>query len=240
MYQEKTRIVSKYTIFFLLATVLFAVYTRFLLVEYSQDHRLILKDGVIVFVISSILGTTLALILMYLLSSFGRKIMQFVVAKRKQIATLGVGWAFDQGTNFAFDFILYPFVIGYWGLKIGGGIMIVISVVLSIGLILFYDRTKKDWLGIEALKSIRDEDQKTRIGRIASWLMKKGDPVALIGLSIFYSEPVAITLYMRRGAYQFNGFSKRDWIIFTLSVIISNVSWALAVWGGLEAFQFLF
>jgi len=63
--------------------------------------------------------------------------------------------------------------------------------------------------------------------------MRKGDIFALVVLSI-YSEPVKVTLYMRHGANQFNGFSQRDWMVFLTSVAIGNVSWALAVFGGLK------
>lgn len=204
------------------------------------ETRLVIRNQAGLLALSFALGATLAILLSYIFSVIGEKIVAFIVKEKKRLMTLGIGWTFDQATNLAFDFLLYPLVIGLWGLKIGGGIMIVLSIVTSIAVIRFYDRTKKDWLGIEAVKSVRDGDQKTKLGRAISWLMKKGDPVALIGLSILYSEPVAITLYMRRGAYQYNGFSKRDWTIFLASVIISNVSWGIAVWGGLEAVKALF
>lgn len=204
------------------------------------ETQLVIRNQAGLLTASLMLGAMLAFFLQYIFLVTGGKILAFLAREKKRIMTLGIGWTFDQATNLAFDFLLYPLVIGYWGLQVGGGIMIIISVIVSIAVIRFYDRTKKDWLGIEALKSIRDDKQKSKLGRAVSWLMKKGDPVALIGLSILYSEPVAITLYMRRGAFQYNGFSKRDWTIFLVSVLISNVSWAIAVWGGLEAIKALF
>lgn len=223
MLQKKSKIVSKYALFFLfLATVLTIV------VWFSLAEGPDLKDKAMLFSVSFTLGATLSLLLMYIFSELGSK-----------LAIVGVGWTFDYASNFAFEYLLYPLAIGYGGILVGGGIMIVLSVLISLGTIWFYDWSKRDWLGIETIKAVRDKEQGGKITRLIGWLMKKGDLIALVVLSV-YSEPVKVTLYMRHGAHQFNGFSKRDWLIFTTSVIIGNVSWALAVWGGLEAFRAIF
>ena len=132
-----------------------------------------------------------------------------------------------------FEYVVYPVVIGYYGLLLGGGVMIFLSIVLSAIMLVAYDKLKKDWLGIEAIKALRDEEQTNKWVRIIHWLMKKGDLIALIGSSII-SEPVKVTLYMRHGSGKFNGFSRRDKLIFFTSVIIGNVAWALAVYGGIN------
>jgi len=156
-----------------------------------------------------------------------------IVAFKKRIGTLMVGWLTDRVTNWVFEYVMYPSAIAYWGLVDGGVVMIVLSVVISLAVIRLYDFLKVDWLGLETIKDLRDGEAKTMLEKVTRWAMKKGDLFALIILSI-YSEPVKVTLYMRHGANQFNGFSKRDWLIFTTSVVIGNISWALAVAGGLE------
>lgn len=165
-----------------------------------------------------------------------KKLAAFVAAQKERIGILGFGWVFDYANNWAFEYVLYPIVIGYYGLVLGGGIMIALSVLMSVVMLVVYDKLKVDWLGIEAVKSLRDEGHTSKWAKLASWLMKKGDAVALIGLSII-SEPVKVTLYMRHGSGKFNGFSKRDKLIFFASVIIGNVSWALAVYGGISAIK---
>lgn len=165
-----------------------------------------------------------------------KKIAAFLAAKKKKIGILGAGWTFDRLNNWIFEYVVYPVVIGYFGLLAGAGIMIFLSIVLSAAMLFAYDKTKRDWLGIEAIKSLRDEDQSNRWIKFIGWLMKKGDLVALVGLSLI-SEPVKVTLYLRHGSNQFNGFSGRDKIIFFSSVIIGNVSWALAVYAGINIFK---
>jgi len=156
-----------------------------------------------------------------------------IVALKKKIGTLLVGWLTDRVTNWIFEYVAYPAAIACWGLLKGGAVMIILSVIVSLAIIRLYDFLKIDWLGLETVKELRDGEAKSMLERITQWAMKKGDLFALLILSV-YSEPVKVTLYMRHGANQFNGFSKRDWLIFTTAVVIGNVSWALAVFGGLE------
>ena len=167
-----------------------------------------------------------------------KKIAALIAAQKKRLATLVVGWSADKISNCSFEYILYPAVIGYWGLLKGGAFMISLSVILSLLEIKLYDFLKIDWLGIEAVKGIRDGEAKSIWERITQWVMKKGDIFALVVLSI-YSEPVKVTLYMRRGSNKFNGFSRRDRIVFITSVLIGNISWAVVVAGGWKIFRWL-
>jgi len=62
--------------------------------------------------------------------------------------------------------------------------------------------------------------------------LTKGDFVVFLILSINL-VPFITTTYMRHGKNQYNGMSKRDWTIFSSSVIISNAYWTLAVFMGI-------
>lgn len=167
------------------------------------------------------------------------KLVLSLVAKKDRLATLTVGWLTDRATNWAFEYVLYPIVIGYFGLVVGGLWMIGISITASLAVIKLYDYLKIDWLGIEKVKEFRDGEAQTITEKIIQWAMKKGDIFALVAMSIL-SEPTKVTLYMRRGSNKFNGFSRRDWVIFLTSVVIGNVSWAIAVFGGLSLVRKLF
>lgn len=146
-----------------------------------------------------------------------------------------------------FDLILYPSVIYLYGIVWGGLVMIILSFFVTWGEFVFYDWSKKDWLGIEALKSIKDFNPKpipkylvgritvsiaNAVGSFTAWILKKSDPVVMVVLSIQF-EPFITVIYMRHGASRYNGLSSRDWKVFIVSVLISNVYWTLAVYTGI-------
>lgn len=178
-----------------------------------------------------------------------------IAAKKNQLLTLGAGWTFDRATNMTIEYLIYPAVIDHFGLFSGGGIMIVGCTILNLILFKVYDWTKKDWLGFEAAKKAASEKENAgRVKRMAIWFMATREMVylmkfrivamlvelvVLFGMSV-YSEPLKITLLMRKGAHQYNGFGRRDWTIFIFSTVVSNATWATAVWGGLKAFRWLF
>lgn len=165
-----------------------------------------------------------------------KKIAAFIAARWKWFLTIGAGWSIDRLSNWLFEYVLYPVVINTFDLIKGGGIMVIASIIISLATIWVYDKTRKDWLGIEAIKILRDGEGKGKMARAIRWLLRKGDLIALVGLSLI-SEPVKVMLYLRRGVNNFNGFKKRDWLVFITAVVISNASWTLVVFGGLEAFK---
>jgi hypothetical protein len=134
--------------------------------------------------------------------------------------------------GYSFDYVLYPFAIWKLGLLKGGVLMALLSLGFCLLTLWFYDRSKRDWLGIEAIKQLRDGEAKTRWRRLLAWALNKGDVPACVTLSI-WSDPFITTACLRRGA--FNGMTRRDWRIFFASFIIANGWWALACYGGIEA-----
>lgn len=150
----------------------------------------------------------------------------------KEFKILIAGWSFDRVTNFIFEWVIYPFVIRVFGLLYGGLIMVLVSIAGSLIVIRFYDKTKKDWLGFEKVKAAQEAQESKAI----RWFLRKSKWVAVIGLS-FLSEPTKITLYMRKGVSQYNGFAAEDWVVFFTSVLVSNIIWALAVFGGWKIFD---
>lgn len=133
---------------------------------------------------------------------------------------------------YAFDYVLYPFTIWKLGLLKGGILMALLSLVTCLLTMWFYDWSKRDWLGIEAVKQLRDAKAKTRWRRVLAWALNKGDVPACVVLSI-WSDPFITTACLRRGA--FNDMARRDWRIFFASFIIASGWWALACFGGVEA-----
>lgn len=100
----------------------------------------------------------------------------------------------------------------------------------------FYDWSKRDWLCIEAIKSLKEYGGDEQVGRVTSWLLKQSDPIVFLYLSI-QRDPFITTAYLRKGAHQFDGMSKRDWKIFMGSLILGNAYWTLACYMGITLFE---
>jgi len=165
----------------------------------------------------------------------------------KRVGIISLGVLTKWSISWAFDFLLYPFVLSYFGFFVGTPIMTFLSFLLCYGLILFYDGTKKDWIGIETLKEIEDFkplpftsnsyknsliELVNLVGSISAFLMKKSDALFLVFLSIKF-DPFITVIHLRKGAHQYNGLSKRDWLVFITSILIGNLYWALAVLMGI-------
>ena len=141
--------------------------------------------------------------------------------------SIGIPVYLTLGT-WGFDYLLYPSVLVWLGPLWGGVVMTVLSAILCYLSFLFYDWSKQDWLGIEALKGLREGRGKSWFGKIFSWVFRKGDLAMLILLSIKV-DPFVAVIYMRHGQGKYNGLSKRDWKIFIASFIISNLYWILSL-----------
>jgi len=163
----------------------------------------------------------------------------------KSTVTRGIGWRWRAlqwfagvGTHKlidgAFDYALYPFVIYKLGLGIGTVVMTILSLLDCLLLLRIYDWLKRDWFGIEWLKSQRDYNSTSRVRRILAWLVGRGDAIAFVVLSLRF-DPFITTAYLRRNSY--TGLSARDWRIFLGSVVLSNGAWALVCFGGIEALR---
>ena len=107
------------------------------------------------------------------------------------------------------------------------------SALFCFGAIFFYDRVRRDLLGLEALKTLREYEGGRVWGKVFSWILKRGDVAAFLFLSVF-SNPFVATVYLRRGAYAFDGMRTREWSIFATSFLLSNASWAFACFVGVS------
>lgn len=149
---------------------------------------------------------------------------------------LTAGWAMNFAQEYLFDYLLYPLVIHWLGLLWGGVLMAFASLVFCLLLLRAYDWSQRDWLGIEAVKGLKDYAGPSRWRRLSAWLLQRGDGCACVVLAIKF-DPFVTTIYLRHG--QFNGLSRRDWRIFFASWVIANVYWTLVCFGGLSAFRWV-
>jgi hypothetical protein len=164
--------------------------------------------------------------------SFLEKVQKF------DFKAMSIGYAFFIFANYLFDYILYPFVIFKTGLIYGGIIMTVLAILMCFLTLIVYDRIKRDWLGIEAIKEIENEIENkanTKIGKFISWFLRKGRWAEFIFLSLQFDAFVT-TVYLRKGHRLYNGFKKSDWQVFWGSLLLSNVFWILLSFVGVEIF----
>ena len=150
---------------------------------------------------------------------------------KERIGILGVGLVANTFIVYIFDYLLYPFVLNKWGLFYGGQIMIWASLLICLISFEFYDWAKTDWIGIETLKEIREDEDEIGIIKKAKWL-------EFLILSI-QTDPFIVTVFMRKGAHKYSGLSKRDWQIFFGSLVVGNLFWIMGIYFGLEAAKVL-
>lgn len=152
---------------------------------------------------------------------------------KRHLGILGIGLLANLGMTKGFDFILYPLVIYFFGVIWGGLIMIFLSFIICYLTILFYDWSKKDWLGVETMKMLKELEHHHYIYKFITSIIKKSDPIVMILLSIKF-DPFITVIYMRHGTHRFNGLSRRDWKIFFSSLLIANIYWTVISYFGIN------
>ena len=162
------------------------------------------------------------------------KLSARALINKSRIAELSIGLTTSRITVYFFDYVLYPFIVYQFGIVRGGVVMTLLSLIACLIAIKIYDWSKRDWLGIEAVKTSKTYDGNKRIGRITAWIMQKSDPIAFLFLSIKF-DPFITTAYLRHG--KFAGMSKRDWKIFIGSLLVSNAYWTLACYMGITLLE---
>lgn len=154
---------------------------------------------------------------------------------------------------YAFDYLLYPFMLyqggdllvgwlfglfgrdapatpatGYW---FGLGLMTAASVALNLLYVRAYDRMQTDWFGFEALKSAQE-------GLTPRWL--RAEPwqtaarLAAFAYLSTWHNPLFATLFMRKASTRY-AMTRGDWPVFWSAILTANFGWAVVVGGVAEA-----
>ena len=135
-----------------------------------------------------------------------------------------------------FDEFVYG-AVNFWaitkfGIELGASITFFIMAPLSAAVCLLYlylyDNYKKDLFGFESIKEVRDATVK--LGRRKSMLrriIQLGDIPAFFVLNLWWpnGDPFMATVYLRQQEDAFNGLTRRDWDIFSASVLVGNAYW---------------
>jgi hypothetical protein len=153
------------------------------------------------------------------------------LCSRRYIGILALGHTVNKIWDLLFDYALYPVVIYSFGLIWGFMIMAILSLLSCWLLMLFYDWSKTDWLGIEAIKEIKNYSGSARTLKYVGWVISRGDLLACILLSIKF-DPFITTVYLRKGRY--GGMTHADWRNFMISWLIGNVYWSVFCFTGIS------
>lgn len=162
----------------------------------------------------------------------------------KRLGIIAAGHATKEGADSLFDYIIYPAVTAgclilisnlmsadeaiIWGPILSISIMIPITGIINYGYLKVYDNVKLDAFGAELLKNIRHVRARGLLGFVVNpfvWLLDW----TLVLLIACFEDSFVATVYARKGIEQFNGLSRRDWIIFVVTTVISNVFWVYLV-----------
>lgn len=137
-----------------------------------------------------------------------------------------------------FDYILYPYMIWKFGIVWGGVIMSILSFLGCWLLMIFYNFSKKDWLGIELAKKLREYSGNRRLLKFGSWILNRGKMISFLFLSVKF-DPFVTTAYMQKGENGFNKMDFESWKIFVASWMIGNFMWIIVVFTGISAGEFI-
>lgn len=181
-----------------------------------------------------------------------RGVAAFIAAKRKEIATVALGQSIWTLIGWFYNNPLYIAAIAIYGPLAGGALMTCGSLVICLGMVIWYNRHGVDWLGVGAVDAIRKLALRYA-EKLAAWRASSfgglllfvvfylpirlllvlarlanhaawGDATAFVLLSIF-EDPFTTTVYLRHGYY--GPMTRRDWSIFIGSMLLSNGYWIL-------------
>jgi hypothetical protein len=153
------------------------------------------------------------------LNRFAHKYLYTATSKR--LALIGLCHSLYHIFNWFFDFVLYVYVVYTWGMLVGGGIMIVLSLILCAVSLYIYECMQVDWVGSGAMREWQSQHPRTLSGRLFHHI--KSSPIAVFMFLCVLTDAFIITAYFRHG--RFDGLTAKDWRLFFFSNFICNVYW---------------
>ena len=145
--------------------------------------------------------------------------------KAKQIlAGYGAKLLLDWG----YDYLVYPILLWNFGTFWGGIYAATGAMVICFSLLMYYEKSKTDWLGSGTLAETKTFIQlwigknPTGFWRLVQLGLEKSDLFAFIFLTIFRDQ-FETTVFLRHG--KFDGLKAKDYLIFFASGVLGNLYW---------------
>jgi hypothetical protein len=139
--------------------------------------------------------------------------------------------------SWLFDYPIYGAAIWLAGPFWGGILMIALSIPLDLAAIRVYDKSGKDWLALEYLKFLQEQEGHSLGIRFFKWVTTKMPIWLQIALLSLRFDAFFITIALRKNAYQFNGLSRRDKGIFWSSFLLGHFYWILILWASVSGIE---
>jgi hypothetical protein len=152
--------------------------------------------------------------------------LRLTVRSLAKVSSFGFLWWALDALNKIFDYGIYTAVVAYYGIIVGGAIMWIAAFVLDVSLLHIYSYFNKDIFGFEAIAEWKEYDGRSPWKRLRSTVLNMSDPIVYLFITII-ANPFLATAYMRKTDKARKGMDKRDWKIFMVSFVISNLSWTL-------------
>lgn len=177
-----------------------------------------------------------------------------------KIFSLTTGWGIWVAYNWWFDNVLYPAVIAYWGIRMGGTVMFIAAMLNNLAWLFVYEYKKMEWVGgsQEAIGSMFGWTRKNiareykhvfvkclvqvilaipyAVFAVAMWCIGKGGIRAFLALSMF-TDSFVVTAFLRKGSP--SGLKARDMGIFFASTVVSCAYWTLRSWSLVIIIKFI-
>jgi len=175
-------------------------------------------------------------------------VLSLVSKNWKTIAKVMSGWGIMESLNFFYDFPLWIWLQAHFGFVRGSIYASIGAFVVNIGLLIWYQRSGEDWLGVNIFEQIKEEGDEwarkvnsyqgwflkvvlffpvylpSQIFRLVLWSLKKTELITFIVFSIG-TDSFVTTVFLRHG--KFGPLNLRDVKIFVASTILSCFTWSL-------------
>ena len=161
-----------------------------------------------------------------------------IIDSVKKVGAFGAAVTIIEGTNQIFDYILYPAGILWLGPVYGGIVMTTLAMVANYVVIIWYNRTKQDWFGLEWLRLQETIESQSFLGKLLRWFIHLGRWPAFLGISIY--DPAYGFIFLRGRKSTGLNLTTVDWWWFVISNLIGNLVWILIITGAIEGIKQFF
>lgn len=166
-----------------------------------------------------------------------KKVLASIAAQRSKIGTMAIGWSVDAIIEWFFSYVIYPYILWRFGIKIGLPIVLASSFIFCLIFFKFYKWSERDWFGIEYIKEIREYKGDSFFKSLLRDFLKMGNWAIFLFISIKY-DAFKTTIYMKKDG-GFTDLTQRDKTIFVTSFLIGSIFWWSTVCGVLFGGEFL-
>lgn len=154
------------------------------------------------------------------------RILKSVGSSLAKVGSVAFFWWALDALDKVFDYGVYTSVVAFYGIIVGGTIMWVAAFVLDVSLMHVYSYFGKDIFGFELIAGWREYEGGSPWKLLRRKILSMSDPVVFLFITVS-ANPFLATVYMRKTDKARKGMDRRDWKLFLVSFVVSNLAWTL-------------